>query len=248
MGKVIVITGAGAGLGRALARRFAADGETVVLLGRTASKVETVAREIGGGAVALGCDVSSPASVRNAFAQIATTCSSIDVLINNAAVYDAFAIEDATDEQILSSVGANLTGAMLCIRSAVPLMRKGSHIISVSSEGVELPFPLMSVYQATKAGLERFTTAMHRELEPRGVRVSYVRAGAMKDADKVWDVAPEIARRFAEESAKAGVDLRGRAVSQFASVTQVFRSLIDLPEDVHALGVALFARHAEPGA
>ncbi|HEY8385287.1 MAG TPA: SDR family NAD(P)-dependent oxidoreductase, partial [Porticoccaceae bacterium] len=71
MSKVIVITGAGVGLGRALARRFAADGDTVVLLGRTLSKVEAVAAEIGDRAMAVGCDVASPDSVRAAFAEIA---------------------------------------------------------------------------------------------------------------------------------------------------------------------------------
>lgn len=207
MSRVIVITGAGQGLGRALARRFASEGETVVLLGRTAAKVEAVAREIGARALPIGCDVSSPSSVRDAFARIAAAFLAIDVLINNAAVYDVFALEDATDEQVLAGVGTNLTGPMLCIRSAVPLMRRGSHIINVSSDGVELPFPLMSVYQATKAGLERLTTSLHRELEPRGIRVSYVRAAAMADADKAWNLDPATAARFAEEAARAGLDL-----------------------------------------
>ena len=71
MAKIIVITGAGAGLGRALARRFAADGETVLLLGRNEAKVQTVAKQIGERAWAVGCDVASPQSVRGAFAQIA---------------------------------------------------------------------------------------------------------------------------------------------------------------------------------
>ena len=64
MAKVIVITGAGAGLGRALARRFAADGEAVVLLGRNPEKVQKVAEQIGERTLALGCDVASPDSVR----------------------------------------------------------------------------------------------------------------------------------------------------------------------------------------
>ncbi len=150
MSKVIVITGAGIGLGRALARRFATEGETVVLLGRTFSKVEAVAKEIGGGAMAVNCDVSSPASVRAAFAVIAERHSTIDVLINNAALYEPFPIVDATDEQILASVGTNLTGPMLTSRAAIPLMRRGAYIINVSSEGVELPFPFMTVYQGAK--------------------------------------------------------------------------------------------------
>lgn len=241
--RTMVITGAGDGLGRALAKRFAGDGETVILLGRTLAKVQAVAREIGPRAFAFGCDVSSPDSVRKAFADIASQFPRIDVLINNAAIYELFAIADATDEQILAAVGTNLTGPMLCVREALPLMGRGSHIINVTSEGVELPFPLMSVYQATKSGLERFTTAIYRELDPQGIRVSYVRAGAMTEEGKGWtNVAPEVSARFAREMVENG--LSGRGISEYKSVTQIFRSLIDLPDDVHALGAVLFGRKA----
>lgn len=185
--------------------------------------------------------MSSPETVEQAFALIASQFARIDVLINNAAIYQLFAIADATDEQILASVGTNLTGPMLCVRAALPLMDRGAHIINVTSEGVELPFPLMSVYQATKSGLERFTTAIYRELEPLGVKVSYVRAGAMTEEGKGWkDVEPDVGARFAREMAASG--LAGRGISQYESVTQIFRSLIDLPDDVHALGTVLFGR------
>ncbi|CAN7487680.1 SDR family NAD(P)-dependent oxidoreductase [Phenylobacterium sp. LjRoot225] len=244
MSKVIVITGAGGGLGRALARRFGGEGETVVLLGRTLTKVEAVAAEIGDSALAIGCDVASPDSVRAAFAQIAECFPAIDVLINNAAVYEPFLMEEATDDQILSSIGTNLTGAMLCARSAIPMMGAGAHIINVSSESVDLPFPHMIVYQATKAGLERFSMGLYRELDPRGVRVSFVRAGQMMDEDKRWDIDPGVAARFLAASAAAGLNPRERATSHVSSVTQVFRSLIDLPADLHAASVSLFGRAA----
>lgn len=242
MSKIIVITGAGAGLGRALARRFAADGETVVLLGRTASKVETVAKEVGNGAMALGCDVSSADSVREAFAAIARRHPRIDVLINNAAYYQAFLTAEATDEQILRTVTTNLAGPMLCARAAIALLGRGGHIINVSSEAVELPFPYLLVYQSSKAGLERFSHGLGRELEGVGIRVSTVRAGQMMDADKTWDIDPAVAARFAQASAAAGLDLRERPISQYVSVTNVFRALIDLPADVHAASIALQAR------
>ena len=85
MSKTIVITGAGSGLGRAFARRFAADGDQVVLLGRTLAKVDEVAAEIGDRALALACDICSADSVRAAFTAIGERFGSIDVLINNAA-------------------------------------------------------------------------------------------------------------------------------------------------------------------
>ena len=242
MAKVIVITGAGAGLGRALARRFAADGETVVLLGRNADKVQKVAAEIGERALALGCDVASPDSVRAAFTRIAERHPRIDVLINNAAVFEPFLIAEASDDQILKSVTTNLAGPILCARSAIPLMGKGGHIINVSSESVGMLFPHLVMYQSSKAGLERFSQGLHHELEPKGIRVTTVRAGQMMEAGKTWEVDPQAAMRFAQACMAAGLNLRERPISQYTSVTNIFRAVIDLPPDLHAQTVFLHAR------
>jgi meso-butanediol dehydrogenase/(S,S)-butanediol dehydrogenase/diacetyl reductase len=243
MSKVIVITGAGIGLGRALARRFAKDGERVVLLGRTFTKVQAAAAEIGELATPIGCDVASPESVRAAFAEIAQRFSRIDVLINNAAVFEPFLVAEATDQQIMEALTINLGGAILCSRSAIPLMSRGSHIINVSSESVEdLRMPHLTVYQSSKAGLERFTLGLHRELEPNGIRVSVVRGGSMMEEGKVWAIDPAVRQRFGKAAMEAGVNMINRPLSQFTSVTQVFRSLIDLPEDLHSVTVTLHAR------
>lgn len=244
MSKTIVITGAGVGLGRALARRFAADGDQVVLLGRTFSKVQAAAREIGERAMAVECDVASPASVKAAFAQIAKRHPRIDVLINNAAMFEPFLVADATDEQIMNTLATNLGGPILCTRSAIPMMGRGSHLFNVSSESVALPFPHLSLYQCSKAGLEHFTLSMHRELEPSGIRVTLVRAGQMMEEGKEWNIDPAAHVRFGKAAMEAGINLRERPIAQFTSVTNVFRSLIDLPDDLHSVTVTLHARKA----
>jgi len=248
MSKIIVITGAGVGLGRALARRFAADGESVVLLGRTPSKVEAVAQEIGEQALAIGCDVASPDSVRAAFDAIAARFGHIDVLINNAAVFEPFLIVNATDAQILNAVATNLAGPMLCARSAIPMMQEGGHIINVTSESVDMPFPHLSVYQSSKAGLERFSKSLHQELDASGIRVSSVRAGMMFEEGKSWDVDPDAATQFYQAALAAGINLGERPLSHFNSVTGIFRTLVDLPADLHAVHISLHARHAKPPA
>jgi len=242
MPRIIVITGAGVGLGRALARRFAADGDSVVLLGRTAAKIDAVAQEIGERAIAVSCNVASPDSVRTAFARIAERHPTIDVLINNAAIFEPFQIVNATDEQIMNAVATNLAGPMLCARSAIPLLGEGGHIINVTSESVDLPFPHLSVYQSTKAGLERFSLSLYRELDASGIRVSYVRAGQMFEAGKSWDVDPQAAIAFHQAALAAGINLGERPISQFTSVTDIFRALIDLPPDLHAVSISLHAR------
>jgi NAD(P)-dependent dehydrogenase (short-subunit alcohol dehydrogenase family) len=245
LSKVIVITGAGVGLGRALGRRFATDGDDVVLLGRTLSKVQAAAQEIGARAMAVACDVSSPASVKAAFGEIAKRHSRIDVLINNAAIFEPFLLTEATDEQILGTIATNLGGAMLCARSAIPLMGRGAHIVNVSSESVALRFPHLLIYESSKAGLESFSEGLHRELQPNGIRVTCVRAGQMMEEGKVWNADPAAQMRFAKAAMAAGINLRERPISQFTSVTDMFRAVIDLPPDLHAPLVSLCARKVD---
>ncbi len=245
MSKVIVITGAGVGLGRALARQFVADGHRVALLGRTASKVEAVAAELGEQALARGCDVGSPESVRGAFAAIAEQFGRVDVLINNAAIFLPFKLADASDEQIFGAVHTNLAGPMLCARAAIPLMSTGAHIINVTSESVDMPFPHLSVYQSTKAGVERLSKSLFQELEPEGIRVSNVRAGSMYEEGKSWDVDPQAAMAFHEAATAKGINLIEKPLSQFTSVVQLFQTLIDLPPDLQIEHISLKARKAD---
>jgi NAD(P)-dependent dehydrogenase (short-subunit alcohol dehydrogenase family) len=214
----------------------------VVLLGHGRAKVQAVASEIGERALALECDVSASESVRAAFAAISKRHARIDVLINNAVFYQPFLIAEAPDEQIIKTIGTNLTGAVLCARSAIPLMSHGSHIINVSSESVGMKFPHLVLYQASKAALERFSEGLHHELEPSGIKVTTVRAGSMYEEGKAWEVDPAARIRFAQAAIEAGIKLRDRPLSHYTSVTNVFRALIDLPEDVQVGAITLHAR------
>lgn len=243
--KVIVITGASGGLGRALAKRFVRDGDKVVLLGRSLAKVQATAAAIGGNALALSCDVRSPDSVQTAFAHIERQCGVIDVLINNAAVIRPFLIAEATDDQIMDGLLANLAGPIFCARSAIPMLRRGGLIINVSSESVALPFPHLAVYQATKAGLERFAQALHLELEDRGIRVSTVRAGQMTGAVSPSEMDPATAARFFEVAMKRGLNLIERGSTDYESTTGVFRQIIDAPSDMHVDFVCYQGRRSE---
>lgn len=241
--KTIVITGAGDGLGRALARRFAADGETVILLGRTLAKVQAVAEELGAPHFALQCDVGQADSVRAAFAAIAERHPKIDVLINNAAIFEPFTLAEVRDDQILAQLMTNLAGPIFCSREALPLLRGGGHIINISSESVAVQMPMLWMYAGTKAGLEYVSGMWSRELEADGVRVTVVQAGQMMDETKTGTSWPmDVAMRFAQENAKVGLNLRERPISHYNSVTDVFRAVLDTPADLHIGTVALSAR------
>jgi NAD(P)-dependent dehydrogenase (short-subunit alcohol dehydrogenase family) len=239
--KSIVITGGGAGLGLTLARAFAADGHSVVLLGRTLSKLEAAAASIGERAMAVQCDVASPDSVKRAFAAIAERFPKIDVLINNAAIFIPSTVADASDELIVQTININLAGAILCARAAIPLLAGGGQIINISSESVDLPFAHLSLYQASKAGLERFSMSLHRELEDLGVRVSLVRAGSMVGGDHSMDGDPQAWALFFQACDRRGLRLLERPNSNYASLIPVFRALLDMPADLHAASIGLHA-------
>jgi meso-butanediol dehydrogenase/(S,S)-butanediol dehydrogenase/diacetyl reductase len=241
-GKVIAITGANGGLGRALAQFFAEAGDHVVLLGRKFDKVSEVAAAIGERALPVQCDVSSPESVRAAFATIAKTHPKIDALINNAAIFHPFLIEEATDDQIMNEVLANLAGPILCTRSAIPMLNRDGHIINISSESIILPFPHLSVYQATKAGLETFSHHMQSELADKRIRVTVVRAGQMMGPGMSLEMEPVAAQRFGAEAARRGMNMQARGITHYSSTLSIFRTLVDLAPDIHVGTVTFESR------
>ncbi len=152
-GKVVAVTGASAGSGLGIARRFVAEHASVVLLARDKQRLDAVAADLGPRAVPVACDVADADSVRNAFSEIASRFGTLDVLINNAAIYRPCAVEHLTDEEIARQVQTNLLGPVHTCRAAIPLLRAagGGDIINTSSESTLHPFPMLSIYVATKA-------------------------------------------------------------------------------------------------
>jgi meso-butanediol dehydrogenase / (S,S)-butanediol dehydrogenase / diacetyl reductase len=112
-------------------------------------------------------------------------------------------------------------------------MEKGGHIINLSSESVEVPFPHLLNYQSTKAGLERFSKGLHMELEEKGIRVTVVRAGQMMGEGQSAEMDPEAAGRLFHAAAKRGIHLMERGMTAYDSATTLFRNLIELPADMH---------------
>jgi NAD(P)-dependent dehydrogenase (short-subunit alcohol dehydrogenase family) len=108
---------------------------------------------------------------------------------------------------------------------------------------VQLYFPHQVVYMASKAGLERLSLTLQRELEPEGIRVTLVRAGAMSGEEAgSLEMDPVAMGKFFAAAKEVGLDFLSLPVSQFKSVTNVFRAVIDLPEDVHVAAVHATAR------
>lgn len=232
-GKVIVITGAGGGLGRALSRRFAADGDTVVMLGRTLAKLEEVAEGIGDNALPIQCELTSPESVDAAFARIGEVHGRIDALINNAGLFEPSWFDKADPDLIIRAVMTNLAAPALCARAAIPLMSWGGRILNVTSESVVLDLPLLVMYQAAKAGLERLSTALDSELNPKGIRVCTVRAGTMVGEGMSGHMEPELMMTLFEEAKRRGFDMATRGWSSYESTLDIFRLVVDAGPDIY---------------
>ena len=169
--KVAVVTGAGQGMGRAIARLFAAEGARVVALDvNLASAQETV----GEGGLALQVNVADSTAVDAAFEATLAKFGRVDVLVNNAGVGSVDQFADISDETWARVIGVNLTGAFYCARAAVRAMQakgiKGAVINTSSTSAVSGDGP--AHYCATKAALMGLTRCMAKELAPQGIRVN----------------------------------------------------------------------------
>jgi NAD(P)-dependent dehydrogenase (short-subunit alcohol dehydrogenase family) len=160
--RVAVVTGAGSGIGRAVAGALAADGFAVVLAGRRPAPLAAVAANIGGGAIAVPCDVSDAVSVANLFAAVREQFGRLDLLVNNAGIgAAAVPLEELSLERWKAVVDTNLTGTFLCTQEAFRIMRdqtpRGGRIINNGSISATSPRPFSAPYTATKHAITGLT-------------------------------------------------------------------------------------------
>ena len=166
--KVAVVTGAGSGIGRAVAAALADDGFAVVLAGRRAPPLEAAAaaiRDCGGRALAVTADVTVPASVDALFAAVAESFGRLDLLFNNAGIgARGVPIEALGIDEWRAVIEVNLTGAFLCTQAAVRMMKaqvpQGGRIINNCSISADRPRPHSAPYTATKHAITGLTKSI----------------------------------------------------------------------------------------
>jgi NAD(P)-dependent dehydrogenase (short-subunit alcohol dehydrogenase family) len=187
-GKVVAITGAGRGIGRAAAELFAKEGAQVAILeldevsGRDAEKT---IRDAGGTATFIQTDVSDEESVRSAFAEVDRVFGGLHVLYNNASVYlgkhdtSVTKLDSATWRKVL---GINLDSVFFCSKYGIPLMIRGGggSVINTSSSAGQIGIPFCDSYTATKGGTTTLTRSMAVEYGPHGVRVNCIAPAAIQ--------------------------------------------------------------------
>lgn len=183
--QVAVVTGAGRGIGAAIARQLASLGASVVLSARSAKPVDATASQIaadGGRAKVMQCDVSNLESVQALASFVDRNFGRTDILINNAGVGSfSTPLHELTPEEWEKVLNTNLRGVYYCIRSFAPMMirAKTGHIVNISSLAGKNALPNGAAYAASKWGLNGLTYSVAEELRPHHIRVAVVCPGSV---------------------------------------------------------------------
>lgn len=183
--QVAVVTGASKGIGAGIARALAAEGASVVVnYASSKAGADKVVKEItsaGGKAIAVQADLAKAADVTRLFAETKRAYGKVNVLVNNAGVYEFAPIEGVTEDLFHKHFNLNVLGLLLATREAVKLIGpEGGSIINVGSGVSTINPPNSSVYTATKAAVDSITSVLAKELGPRKIRVNSINPGMIE--------------------------------------------------------------------
>jgi short-subunit dehydrogenase len=185
-GKKALLTGATGGLGRAIAAALAGRGASLLLSARRLDALEALAAELpGGGHRVLPADLAEPGAAE----ALAAEAPEVDVLVANAGLPASGPLDEFTEEQVRRALRVNLEAPMLMARELYPGMieRGGGHLVFVGSLQGKTGSPRTSIYSATKFGLRGFALALRTDLGPKGVGVSLIAPGFIRDAGMFAD-------------------------------------------------------------
>jgi 3-oxoacyl-[acyl-carrier protein] reductase len=225
-GKVAIVTGASKGIGAEVAKHLAAEGAAVVVnYASSKAGADKVVGEItnrGGRAVAVQADVANPADIKRLFAEAKKAFGRLDVLVNNAGVYQFAPLDEITPEHYHRQFNLNVLGLILTTQEAVKQFGPaGGSVVNVSSVVGKLALPGATVYSATKAAVDSITRTLSAELGPKKVRVNAVNPGMVETEGNYTAKEGSDFRRGVEEKTPLGrigqVDDIAPAVAFFAS-------------------------------
>ncbi len=179
-GKVAVITGGNSGIGYATAERFVAEGATVVITGRDASRVDTAASALG--AEGLVADQSNLAHTTDLVKQVEAKHGRADVLFINAGVFFPTPLGGFDEATFDTTMNINFKGAVFTLERFLPLLSEGASVINLSSINAYTGMANTAVYAASKAALNSYTRTAATELAPRKIRINAVNPGPVQTA------------------------------------------------------------------
>ena len=202
-GRVAVITGAGRGIGRAIALAYAREGAKLALAARSEPELEeavAAVSELGVEAIAVPTDVTSQQDAERLASRTAERFGRIDVLVNNAGISGPVGpLQNNDIDEWVSTITVNLTGTFLVCRAVIPVMleQAGGKIINLSGAGATNAWSNMSAYCSSKAAVVRLTEVLAQELADKGITVNALGPGSVHTS--MWD-------RMTEQAAEAGAD------------------------------------------
>lgn len=214
--KVVIVTGASAGLGRWIATAFAEAGAKVVLAARNPDPLNDVARSLesqGRTVLAVPVDVTNDADVQTLIEQTQQHFGRLDVLVNNVGRSARGTLLDTTPEQFEKLLELNLLAAVRCTRAAAPLLiESGGSIVNIASLAAKSAARYLGAYPASKFALAAYTQQLRLELAPQGVHVMLVCSGpiARDDAEERYQAQLE---GLPAEAAKPGAGVKARAIA-----------------------------------
>jgi NAD(P)-dependent dehydrogenase (short-subunit alcohol dehydrogenase family) len=181
-GKIALITGAGTGIGKGIARAFAAEGATLIIASRNAQHLESTGgelRERGATVLVIPTDVTDEPQVITLFARAIEAYGRLDILVNNAGIFDGGPLEELSLETWRKVLDVNLTGPFLCSREAIKIMKRqgGGRIINIGSISAQMPRMHSVPYSTTKHALVGLTKATALEGRAFGVVASCLHPG-----------------------------------------------------------------------
>ena len=218
-GKVIVITGGSKGFGKALADRWAQDGNTVITLSRSGED---------NGKDRFRCDVANAESVQTVFRKIGVLYNKIDILVSNAGFGQSGAVELIEDKQLAYIANTNVLGVVYCTKYALPYMGEGSRILNIGSMSAFIPMPFRTMYSATKSAVNGFTYGMAMELAGTGIETTAVCLGDIQTEfalrrQTFFRTAPRYGNRIADVDAFVAARPMGKKIPINKALNRVCR-------------------------
>lgn len=245
-GKVAIVTGGSKGMGRHFVAALVQQGVKVACLARPSHELDTLGDGFGESVLPLACDVTDPGAVNRAIDAVAKAYGQIDVLAHNAAFYQPFAFETASDKIMRDHVEVNVMGSMWLFRAAIPHLRKThGQIVAISSETVALPMPMLGLYAATKAAMEVLCEGLRHELREDGIRISVLRSGNVAGGTSSSAWPKDVAESFFRKIVSSGHAALSGASASPESMARALIAILTLPRDV-STDLAVI-RAANPG-
>ena len=243
MVKTVLVTGATAGFGQAVARRFVRDGHRVIATGRRVDRLEALRAELGASLLPIPLDVTDAAAVAGLPSSLPAAWREVDVLVNNAGLALGVApAQSALLQDWETMVATNVTGLMRMTHALLPGMveRDHGHIVNVSSTAARYPYPGGNIYGASKAFVTHLSANLKADLVGTGVRVTDLEPGLVGGSEFS-------AIRFGGDTEKAGAVYAGTVPLSPEDIAEAVAWVVGLPPHVNINRLEMMPTCQGPG-